>query len=177
MGRAWSVASGSLIAGAVVVLFTGCQAPQGPERDLVPLPSERDLIGSWVDKTTSKEAPSGEPPGSPLVIATFPFSYKECSGDAAADTTRLALGWPVGTAVDPPYDTVDFVREPPPGVPAPYTESKLDATLPDDAPAARFSLHGNSIHVDPMGRWVYVERVSGTVEKWGRVAGDLPGCA
>lgn len=177
MRGAGSRVNALLATGLAAATLMGCQAPPDPDRELTPQPSDSDLVGAWVDQTTSQQAPSGDPPGSPLVISTFAFGYDECSRDAAADTTILSLGWPVGKAVEPPYDTVDFVRDPPPGVPAPYTESDLDATLPADAPAPRFSLNGNSIRVDPKGRWVYVQRSSGEVEKWGRIVGDLPGCA
>lgn len=166
-----------LVTGVIVAMLTGCQVPSDPVPGLTVKPSDSELVGSWVDKTTSREAPAADPPGSPLVIATYPFSYNECGGDATPDTTRLALGWPVGTAVDPPYETVNFVREPPVGAPAPYTASELDTTLPDDAPAPRFSRNGNSLHIDPKVRWVFVQRSSGRVERWGRVTGDLPSCA
>lgn len=165
------------ITGWAVVLLTGCQAAPHSTPNRTPPASEAELIGPWVDTATTQEAPSGDPPGSPLVVSAIPFSYDGCSKDAVAQTVKLALGWPVGPAVGPPYDTADFVRQPPQGARSPYTPSDLDATLPASAPAPRFSRNGNFITVDPRGRWVYVQRSAAQVEKWGRVTGDLPGCA
>jgi hypothetical protein len=126
----------------------------------------QDLVGTWQD-ASGKALPDGtRGPDFPLVVHTI-RGHEHCNWQ---DVIFLQLAWPPYTVHSGPItDQIrQYVRDPAGKLASHVLDSyDGDVSLPSNAVATGFTRFGNKLFVDPGGA-AYVQRPSGTVERWGR---------
>jgi hypothetical protein len=125
-----------------------------------------DLVGTWQDASGRRLPDGTRGPDFPLIVHTIRGSA-HCDWQ---DVIFLDLAWPLGTTHSGAVteEIRQYVRDPA-GKFATHVLDPYDGSvsLPPKAVPTGFTRFGNKLFIDPDGA-AYVQRPSGTVERWGR---------
>lgn len=147
--------------------------------DVIIQEADRDLLGRWTD-ATGQALPDGTAASHGILVIETSYGSTTCT--ERNGTVFLRLTWPVGTEVDlfngedRSTNMLDFVRDTTGSRLETDGPSDLDVTLPKSARPTGFRRAGNTLHVDPKKKLVYVTRAGGTTERWARLKRGQ-GCA